>query len=155
MEKWKMFRVWLDHSGQKIFVNRLIKNPPSFPFTCNKYTNMPAERDHVQFRFPESQLENAIAYMKQDPNEVYQYDVYDWNEHPSTIINMQIATECALIFIRRTSATRVVPYVMTEFLHYFLNILDYGYFDEEEIGLLMVSFWRNRRQLKKEYGNPP
>lgn len=151
METWVMFRVYLDLKGQKNLIFRFIDNPPPFPFTFNQYYGVQNERDHLQFRFPEQHHALAEEYLKQG-TEPYQYELFEWKEHPATIINMQIATKLGLLFLKETGVEmRTTPMQMTEFLHYFLNILNYSYFDEEELAMSIRNFWKTRRELTREF----
>ena len=151
-EVWQMFRVYLDQKGQHELIQRFINETPQFPFCFNQYFGAPnGEKDHIQLRFPISQRENAEAYLKTG-NDLYTYELFDWKEHPATIINMQLATKIGLVFLKETGIEmRTTPMQMTEFLHYFLNILNYTYFDEEELALTIRNFWKTRRDLTREF----
>jgi len=153
-EKWLMYRIWLSPSEQEDFVRKLINNKPPFPFSFNRYTKDNIRKDekpHIQFRFRDRYIKDAHLYLGYyDSKESMTF--YKWNAHINTIKTAEIATACALLFMKKAGVViRPNPFVMANFLHFFLDDLGHTYYDEEILHTHCADFFRYKRLLKNRY----
>lgn len=149
---WLMFRILLSAGKEQMdFIRKLVEDPPSFPFSFNRYYNIENEPDHIQFRFAEENLEKATKYVESKTD--VEKRLFEWIE--TNVMSTQsalTASRCALIFMR-DYGTFYPPntIVMQEFLHFFFDAIGQSYSSEEAIGRHIANFWQTRRKLRKSF----
>ncbi len=147
-----MYRIWIKKENQLDFIDKLVDNQPSFPFSFNRYYDLKLtdEKDHIQFRFRKEDETAATEYLSKLGYS--DMTLFEWESNSHTIQTALVASKCACDFMKLNQC-RVAPnsITMMEFLHFFFDAIGLSYKQEAFLAKNCLDFWMNWKHFSEEW----